>query len=127
MKKVLLVEDDMFIQEIYMKGFQKADYIVTVAKDGKDALEKAKLDEYDIILLDVMMPEMNGIEVLRIWRAPRSPLINTPVFLLTNLGQDSIIQEAFKIGANGYFLKAQMDVKNIIAELELYFTTNKNQ
>jgi len=125
MKKVLIAEDDYYIQEIFLIAFRKAEYNVILAKDGEEAVEKAKVDVYDVILLDIMMPKMNGIEVLRILRAPGSLAQKTPVFLLTNLAQDNIIKEAFDIGADGYFIKAQMDPDDVIEELEKYFQDNK--
>jgi len=125
MQKVLLVEDDLFNQDIFIRNFKKAGYDIVLAKDGEEAVEKAKADSYDVILLDIMMPKMNGVDVLRILRTPGSSTQKTPVFLLTNLGQDNIIKEAFEIGADGYFIKAQMDAQAVIAELEKYFQEQK--
>lgn len=125
MQKVLLVEDAPFIQDIYLRTFKKAGYEIDLAKDGEEAVKKAKEHKYDVVLLDIMLPKMDGIEVLRILRKAGSTTENTPVFLITNLGQEDILKEAFEIGADGYFIKAQMDASTIITELEKYFANKK--
>ncbi|HVF69420.1 MAG TPA: response regulator [Xanthomonadales bacterium] len=125
MKKILFVEDDLFIQEIYIRVFTQAGYALELAKDGEEALEKAKSDTYDAILLDIMLPKVNGINVLSMMRMPGAPTENTPIFLITNLGQESVIEEAFRIGADGYFIKAQMNPKNIIIEIEKFLAKDK--
>ncbi len=125
MKKILLVEDDHYIQDIYHRVFSNAGYEITLAKDGEAGVNMAKSNIYDVILLDIMMPKMNGIEVLKILRAPGSPAIKTPIFLLTNLGQDNIIKECFGLGADGFFIKAQMEATDIIAELVKFFEDQK--
>lgn len=121
MKKILLIEDDFFIRDIYTKSFTNAGYSVDIAIDGHEALEKVKTSAYDIILLDIMLPKITGIDVLRSFRAPNSPVENIPIFLLTNLGQDDIIKEAFKIGADGYLLKAHLKPQEIVGEINSFF------
>lgn len=120
MKKILIVEDDFYIRDLYQMAFTKAQYTVEVAVDGEEALERVKNNNYDIILLDIMMPKVTGIDVLRSFRNENSRVKNTPVFLITNLGQDSFIKEAFKIGADGYFLKSQLTPKEIINEINAF-------
>lgn len=101
--KILLVEDDFFISSLYVRVLTQAGYQVSLADDGSAGVLKAQ-DMPDLILLDVMLPKMNGIEVLRALK--KDPKVkNIPVVLLTNLGQENIIKEAFQIGAQGYFLK----------------------
>ena len=126
MQKVLLVEDDLFIQEIFLRTFKKKGYDIVIAKDGEDGIQKAKAADFDVILLDIMLPKMNGIDVLRVLRTSGAKAINTPIFVFTNLGQDDVMKEAFEIGADGYFIKAQMDASAVIVELEKFFKSHKN-
>jgi len=121
MKKILIVEDDFYIRDIYSKNFSQSGYSIDVAVDGEEAIEKVKTNSYDLILLDIMLPKKTGIEVLRSYRDPRSPVKNTPVFIITNLGQEDIIKEAFKIGADGYLIKAQLTPKDIVGEINNFF------
>lgn len=121
MKKVLIVEDDFYIRDIYTKNFVQGGYTVEVASDGEEALEKVKTVSFDIILLDIMLPKKTGIDVLRSYRDPSSTVKNTPVFMITNLGQEAIIKEAFKIGADGYLIKAQLTPKDMVREINNFF------
>src|SRR3990167_6519273 len=116
-KKVLLVEDDLFIRELYERTLKQIGFDTVVAVDGEEGVAKSITQKQDVILLDIMMPKMNGIEVLKKLKESDTTK-DIPVFLLTNLGQESIIKEAFNIGAVGYLLKARMlprDVANHIA------------
>ena len=122
MRTLLIVEDDFHIQDIYRMAFTKTgEYTVETASDGQEALVKINTHPYDIILLDIMLPKVTGIDVLRAIRNPASPTKNTPVILITNLGQDEIIKEAFKIGADGYLIKAQFTPQDVINEVNSFF------
>jgi CheY-like chemotaxis protein len=124
-KRILLVEDEIFIRELYQKVLTNAGYDVTPTEDGQAGLDKAKSEKFDMILLDIMLPKMTGIDVLKeVRKDPSEYLKNVPIFLLTNLGQESIIKEAFKIGANGYLLKAKYLPNQIINEVDAYFKNN---
>lgn len=123
MKRVLIAEDDFFIRDIYSKVFSLAGYTVEVAVDGEDALTKIKAQSqsYDMLLLDIMMPKATGLDVLKQLRAMPAPLKDTSVFILSNLGQQNIIEEAFKIGMDGYIIKSQMTPQQIVDEINTYF------
>ena len=124
-RKILLVEDEIFIRELYQKVLTTAGYDVVMAEDGALGLERARGDKYDMILLDIMLPKMTGIDVLKEIKKDSSEYLRSiPIFLLTNLGQESIIKEAFKIGANGYLLKAKYLPNQIINEIDAYFKNN---
>ena len=123
MKKILIAEDDFFIRDIYSKIFSLSNYEVHVAVDGADAVDKIKeqAQPFDMILLDIMMPKKTGIEVLRDLRSLPEPAKNTPVFLITNLGQEGVIEEAFKMGMDGYIIKSQFNPQQIVNEIDTFF------
>lgn len=123
MKRVLIAEDDFFIRDIYSKVFSLAGYTVEVAVDGEDALNKikAQIEPYDMLLLDIMMPKITGLDVLKQIRTMNTISKNTSVFILSNLGQQNIIEEAFKIGMDGYIIKSQMTPQQIVEEINTYF------
>ena len=122
MKTILIVEDDFHIQDIYRMAFlKKGKYNIETASDGQEALVKLRAHVYDLILLDVMLPKVTGIDVLRAMRSPTSPTHDTPIILITNLGQEDIIKEAFKIGADGYLIKAQFTPQDVVAEVDAFF------
>lgn len=121
MKKILIAEDDFFIRDIYSKVFIGADYEVVVAVDGADTIDKLKTQTFDLLLLDIMMPKITGLDVLRQLRALTTPAKDTAVFILSNLGQQDVIEEAFKIGMDGYIIKSQMTPQQIVDEINAYF------
>jgi len=123
--KILIAEDDFFIRDIYSKVFSQGGYEVVVAADGEEAILRIKEKQFDLILLDIMMPKLSGLDVLRQLRAMTAPVKDTPVFILSNLGQQNIIQEAFKIGMDGYMIKSQMTPQQIVDEINSYFQGKK--
>ena len=118
--KILLVEDDTFLREIYAHVFRKQGHTIEEAGDGEAGLNKAEADQFDLILLDILLPKKNGIEVLRELRTSDSKAYRTPILLLTNLGQESIIREAFLIGADGYLLKADLLPREVLQKVEAF-------
>src|SRR3989338_6651810 len=104
-KKILLVEDEDFIRELYTRQLLKAGFSVKSTIDGQAGLEMLKNEVFDLVLLDIMLPGMNGLQLLREFKThnPTSPMIT---ILLTNLGQESVIKEGFELGAQAYLIKA---------------------
>lgn len=115
-KKILLVEDEAFIADIYARELTKAGFQVQVEKDGPSGLKALEEGTYDLLLLDIMLPGMHGLELLRQWRL-KEQNSTVPVLLLTNLGQDEVIKEAFTLGARGYLIKASYTPKQIVGEI----------
>jgi CheY-like chemotaxis protein len=124
-KRILLIEDEFFIRDLYERYLTKNGYQVITAIDGQDGLDKALVTPADLILLDIMMPKLTGIEVLEKIKKEGSIAKDTPVYLLTNQVQESIIKEAFKLGAEGYLIKAQLLPKQIVEEIENIFKNKK--
>ena len=120
-KKVLVVEDDVFVRDIYARELKKGGYEVEIAEDGLEGLEKIKTGGYDIVLLDIMMPKMTGVDVLKNVRDPKFPATDIPVYLLTNLGQGSIIKQCLEIGAQGYLLKARVLPSQVLKSVNDFF------
>ncbi len=114
-KKVLIVDDEASIREIYKKEFNSEGFQVLLAADGEEGLLKAGEDSPHLILLDVMLPKMNGIDVLKALK--KNPLTkDIPILLLTNLGEETIIKEGFTMGAEGYLLKVSYTPAQVVAE-----------
>src|SRR5262245_4143204 len=86
-RKILIIEDEHFISELYVRALTRAGYDVTVEIDGQKGLELAKTDQFDIILLDLMIPTITGIEVLRHLRASGAPKLKARIVITTNLEQ----------------------------------------
>ena len=118
MKKVLIVEDDVFLREMYVHTFTKEGFEMTEANDGEEGITKAEQGEFDLILLDIMMPKKSGIEVLQALRRPSAKAVKTPIILLSNLGQESVIREAFNMGADGFILKSDTLPRDVVSRVD---------
>ncbi len=119
-KKVLVVDDEDSVREIYRHEFLNNGYSVVVASDGEEGLLKAGEESPDIVLLDIMLPKMSGIEVLRALKENELTK-KTPVLLLTNLGEETIIKEGFELGADGYLLKVSYTPSQVVDEVKKFF------
>ena len=102
---VLLVEDDTFLANIYKTKFEMEKFKVTVATDGEAGFEAAKKKNPDIILLDILLPKMDGFTVLENLKKEDS-VKDIPVILLTNLGQKDDVEKGLEMGAVDYLIKA---------------------
>ncbi|HBM45710.1 MAG: Two component transcriptional regulator, winged helix family [Parcubacteria group bacterium GW2011_GWF2_38_76] len=111
--KVLLVDDDPLIIRMYEYRLRHDGYEVLLAFDGEKAVIEAKAQLPDIILLDLMMPKMNGVETLKFLKKEPDTK-NIPVIILTNLGDDpSYVNLTKEMGANDYLVKSEMSLKDL--------------
>ncbi len=125
-RRVLLVEDEPFLSGMYQTKLSLEGFNVVAAVDGEDALEKIKDGSYDIVLLDIMMPKLNGFEVLKYIRKDEAPAIaKVPVIMLTNLGQKSDVEQGLLLGANDYIVKANLTPAEVVTKIN-NLLTNKN-
>ena len=116
LKKILSVEDDMFISEMYTRALRKAGYEVTEVQSGPEGIQAAREGNYDLVLLDIFIPEKTGIEVLNELRgADGSGLPNTKIVIMTNYSQDDVSRKALEAKADGYFIKADITPKSLVS------------
>lgn len=128
MKKILIAEDDFYIRDIYARVFTASNFDTHLAVDGQEALDKIhKEGPFDIVLLDILMPKMTGIEVLKQIRAMNTPDKAVPVYIISNLGQDNIIEDTFKMGLNGYVIKSQVTPQQLVDEVNQYFARQESK
>lgn len=114
-RKVLCIEDEHFIGELYTRALTKAGYQVKTIADGQKALEAAETDEYDIILLDLMIPTVSGIEILRKLRDPNNPSpIKAKIIVTTNLEQREDVRADIEKQADGYLVKAELTPHELV-------------
>lgn len=119
-KKILIVEDDQFLREFYQELLQGEGYFVDVAGEGETALSKIRANEYDLILLDIMLPKKDGLQILRDLKIVPAKSFDVIIVILTNLGQDSIIKQCFELGADGYLIKSALNPDQVLAEVKSY-------
>ena len=120
-KTILCIEDDRFIGEMYVRSLKKAGYEVDWVVDGNDGLIAARNRAYDVILLDVMLPERRGTEILDALRGGKEDLIpHSRVIVLTNFQQDDESRIAMQKHADAYLIKAEITPKKLIAVIEKF-------
>jgi len=119
-KTVLLVEDEKMLSSMYTTKFTKEGYNLIQAFDGEEGLTKAKNQKPDLILLDIIMPKLDGFVVLKALK--EDPILkNVPVILLTNLGQDEDIKKGKELGADDYFIKANHTPAEVVEKVQSFF------
>ncbi|HPD99041.1 response regulator [Candidatus Saccharibacteria bacterium] len=111
--KILCVEDEHFISELYARALRRAGYDVTTLLSGEDGLRSALKDDYDIILLDLMIPGITGFEVLRELRA-KAPNLKAKILITTNLDQEDESREEIEKMADGYLIKAEFTPRQLV-------------
>ena len=118
-KKILIIEDDKDLAKIYQESFELDGFEVRNAYDGKEGLKLALEAHPDVILLDIMLPLMSGLEVLKALKSdPLSASI--PVILLTNVSDETVISQGFHEQADGYIIKAPASPSQIKEEVKTY-------
>jgi two-component system response regulator QseB len=118
-RTILIIEDDRFIGEMYVRSLKKAGYDVDWMVDGNDGLIAARNRPYDVILLDVMLPERRGSEILQILRGGAVDLIPaTKVIVLTNFDQTEEARLEMQRHADGYLIKAEITPKKLLAVID---------
>src|SRR5688572_14085966 len=114
-KKILCVEDEHFISELYVRSLTKAGYEVKVIIDGEEGLKEALTDQYDIILLDIMLPTMTGLEILKRLNDPEhGARLRSKIIITTNLEQTEQNRAEVESQADGYIIKAEMTPRQLV-------------
>lgn len=121
-KTILLIEDDLFIGEMYSRSLKREGYQVDLIKDGEDGLQAALNKQYDLILLDVMLPEKKGTEVLQALRGSEDKLPNSRIVVLTNFEQDDESRVAMQSKADGYLIKADITPRRLLEIIQSFET-----
>jgi CheY-like chemotaxis protein len=114
-KKVLCIEDERFISELYARALTNAGYDIVIEPDGQRALEVAQTDNFDIILLDLMIPSITGFEVLSTLRdTSKTPHLKAKIIITTNLEQREDVRKSIEDQADGYLVKAEITPKELV-------------
>jgi CheY-like chemotaxis protein len=119
-KKLMVVDDDLYIRELYEEILKDEGYTVDTAVNGEDALNKLKQGGYDLILLDIMMPKIDGLGVMDALSKTPPPVKNGPIILLTNLDHDPLIKDAMSKGAVAFIIKADITPPDLLVQVKKY-------
>ena len=118
MTTVLIVDDDQFLLDMYSLKFKESGFSVEVAQNGSEALEKAKALNPDAILFDVVMPKIDGFEVLRTIKKEKIAE-HSKILILTNLGQKEDVEKGLKLGADDYVVKAHFTPTEVVDKVKI--------
>ena len=116
MKKILIIEDDPFLSEMYAAKFIENGFEAEVSSDGKSGLVKIEDFHPDLVLLDIVLPKMDGFEVLKKIKE-KEELKEIPIVLLTNLGQKNEVEKGIVLGAEEYIIKAHFTPTAVVAKV----------
>jgi DNA-binding response OmpR family regulator len=111
-RRVLLVEDDRFLRRAGEAALRQRGFTVSVAADGEEALQKLQVEVPDLILLDLLMPKVSGIQVLRSLRASEATR-SVPVLILSNSSREQDLEEIRKLGVTDYLVKANLSLQEL--------------
>lgn len=117
MKKILVVEDDRFLRELIVQKLIKEEYNVSQAFDGEEGIKKIKAEKPDLVLLDLILPGIDGFEVLAAIKDD-SALSAIPVIILSNLGQKEDVERGLRLGAVDYLIKAHFTPGEIVEKIK---------
>lgn len=124
-KKILIAEDDTFLRELYADVLTGEGYSVEIATDGEMALQKITQGGWDLVLLDIIMPKISGLDVMRRAKESPQPLKpNKSIIFLTNLDKGEEIKEALILGT-GYLIKSQITPGDLVKEVKLYLSQSE--
>jgi CheY-like chemotaxis protein len=119
MAKILIIEDDPLINKMYSEKLARDGYEVSVAANGKIGLEEMKANRPDLIILDIMMPEMSGTEVITQMKQDQN-LEKIPIIVLSNLTEGPDIEAAKKMGIAEYLIKSNLDPEDVSRTIKKY-------
>lgn len=117
MAKVLIVDDDLYILDLYKEILKDEGFDVETATDGEEALEKIRESTLDLVLMDIMMPKMDGITVLSKMKDDVQ-LKTIPVMMLTNFGQENLVKQAINLGSSEFLLKYKITPGEMVEKVK---------
>jgi len=126
MKSILLVEDDPFLIDIYSKKFKESGFNFEVVQDGEKALKRIEEKKPDLLLLDIVLPGIEGWEIIR--RIKNNPLLkDLKIIILSNLGQTQEVKKGLRLGAIKYLIKAHYTPSEVVKEVKKVLEQNEQK
>lgn len=117
MAKILIVEDEVALLDIYSEVLVEAGHQIVKALNGREALVQLDKEKFDLVLLDLMMPEVDGMEVLKTVRENAEKYGDIKIVILTNSASDVVIKQSFDAKVNGYLIKTELTPQQVVEEV----------
>lgn len=121
--KILIIDDEVAISQVFQQALAQGGYTVVLASSGQEGHAKALSEKPDLILLDQIMPDMAGNQILQLLKQDPNTK-NIPVAMLSNFNQDNLVEEAVKLGAAEYILKYQISPQDLVEKVKTLLATN---
>lgn len=115
-KKILMVEDDQFIRELYERQLKKAGFAVSSTVSGKEALELLDKNAYDLLMLDLNIPDVSGFQILE--SLQKHPKSGMTILIVSNVAQDGLIEKGMSMGAAAYIIKSTYTPEKVVSEVQ---------
>jgi len=122
MSKILIIEDEIALRSALSVKLKKEGFEVLEAQNGQEGLDLAVTQKPDLVLLDIIMPGMNGLDVLKDMKS-NAGLVNVPVIVLTNLPEESAKEKVKELGGTEYLVKSNMPLEELVAKIKTYLAT----
>lgn len=119
-KRVIVIDDDLYIRELYEEVLKKEGYNVDSAANGEEAYNKLKQGGYNLILMDIMMPKMDGLGIMDALAKNPPAIKNGPIILLTNLDHEPLIKDAMSKGASAFIVKADITPGDLVTQVKKF-------
>lgn len=129
MKKILIVDDNVFFAKTVADSLSPDKYKVVMAEDGEEGLKKLESEKPDLILLDILMPKIDGIEFLKILQSKRlknKGELPVPIIITSNLSNMNKISEGVSLGVKGYIVKSDENLESIVSNIEQVIQNEEN-
>lgn len=123
-KRILVIEDEETLRDLYVQILKQEGYEVDSAIDGDEGYKKIAKNNIDLILLDIILPKMDGLQILEKLKQEGIKITAT-IVLLTNLSQDLVISKALEYGVHGYMVKSDFTPDGVVAEVKRYLTNKE--
>lgn len=124
-KKILIVEDDQYLRDLYVEILEDEGLYVENAADGEEGYKKMFHGGYDLVLLDIMLPKMNGLTILQKMKDETPPMTpNGMIVVLSNIGQETTVAKALALGARGYMIKSDYTPNKVIDKIKEFLASN---
>lgn len=122
MKKILLIEDEELLAKMYQDKFERAGLKVLLSRTAEEGIEAAKKEKPDLVVLDIILPNNDGLYFLRKIRQEKSEVKDIPVIAFSNYDNPETRREAHALGVSEYVIKANHDPEEIVSKISKYFS-----
>jgi two-component system response regulator ResD len=123
--KILVIEDDALLRSFYVEILGKEDFEIVQAQDGEGGLKAILGGGFDLILLDVILPKKDGLEILRQLQSQKPKEENGPIVVISNLGQEDVVKQCLRLGASGFLIKSMHSPKDVLQEVKSFLDSRR--